>query len=97
MRATFHRRRDHLLAELREKLGLRCVTPDGAFYTMVDVSAYGESLPVAEAGLEQGVVTIPASAFGSEGEGFLRISFCADEAKLSEGVRRLGLALKSLG
>lgn len=96
-RAIFHRRRDHLLGLLRSELGLRCVTPDGAFYTMVDVSAYGDELKVAEAGLEQGVVTIPASAFGSESKGFLRISFCADEAKLSEGVRRLGEALKSLG
>jgi aspartate aminotransferase len=97
MRAIFHGRRDHLLGLLRNELGLRCVTPDGAFYAMVDVSRYGDSLRVAEAGLEQGVVTIPASAFGSESEGFLRISFCADEAKLSEGIRRLGAALKSLG
>lgn len=97
MRAIFHARRDHLLGLLRTELGLRCVMPDGAFYTMVDVSRYGDSLRVAEAGLEEGVVTIPAAAFGSEGEGFLRISFCADEAKLSEGVRRLGAALKSLG
>jgi len=96
MRAIFHRRRDHLLGLLRSDLGLPCVTPEGAFYTMVDVSSYGDSLRVAEAGLEQGVVTIPASAFGSESEEFLRISFCADEAKLSEGVRRLGEALKSL-
>jgi aspartate aminotransferase len=97
MRAIFRQRRDHLLGLLRNELGLRCVTPEGAFYTMVDVSRYGESLHVAEAGLEQGVVTIPASAFGSEGDGFLRISYCADEDKLSEGVRRLGEALKSLG
>jgi len=97
MRAIFHRRRDHLLALLRNELGLPCVTPDGAFYTMVDVSAYGDEMKVAEAGLEQGVVTIPASAFGSESEGFLRVSFCADEAQLSEGVRRLGEALKSIG
>jgi aspartate aminotransferase len=96
MRAIYHRRRDHLLRLLREQLGLRCVTPEGAFYTMVDVSGYGDSLSVAEAGLEQGVVTIPASAFGSEGNGFLRISYCADEPKLTEGVRRLGAALKSL-
>jgi aspartate aminotransferase len=96
MRAIFHGRRDHLLGLLRNELGLRCVTPEGAFYTMVDVGRYGDSLRVAEAGLEQGVVTIPASAFGSESEGFLRVSFCADEAKLSEGVRRLGLALNSL-
>jgi aspartate/methionine/tyrosine aminotransferase len=97
MREIFHRRRDHLLGLLRNELGLRCVTPEGAFYTMVDVGRFGDSLRVAEAGLEQGVVTIPAAAFGSEGEGFLRVSYCADEAKLSEGVRRLGKALESLG
>jgi len=96
MRQTFFRRRDHLLGLMRNELNLRCVTPDGAFYTMVDVSAYGNSLQVAEAGLGHGVVTIPASAFGSESDGFLRVSFCADEAKLSEGVRRLAMALKSL-
>jgi aspartate/methionine/tyrosine aminotransferase len=63
---------------------------------MVEVSAYGEEMKVAEAGLDQGVVTIPAAAFGDESKGFLRISFCADEVKLSEGVRRLGEALKSI-
>src|SRR5207245_9545832 len=63
MRGIFHRRRDHLLGLLRSELGLRCVTPDGAFYTMVDVSGHGDELRVAEAGLEHGVVTIHASAF----------------------------------
>ncbi len=96
-RAIFHRRRDHLLRLLRNELGLRCVTPEGAFYTMVDVSKYGDEMKVAEAGLEQGVVTIPAAAFGDESKGFLRISFCADEERLSEGARRLGASLKSLG
>jgi aspartate aminotransferase len=95
-RAIFLRRREHLLGLLRGELGLRCVTPEGAFYTMVDVSKYGDEMRVAEAGLEQGVVTIPAAAFGDESKGYLRISFCADEDRLSEGVRRLGAALKSL-
>jgi aspartate/methionine/tyrosine aminotransferase len=95
-RAIFHRRRDHLIASLRDELGLRAIGPEGAFYTMVDVNRYGDELRVAEAGLEQGVVTIPAIAFGEESRGFLRISFCADEERLSEGVRRLGAALKSL-
>jgi len=96
MRAIFLKRRDHLLSLLREQLGLRCVTPDGAFYTMVDVSKYGNEVKVAEAGLDQGVVTIPAAALGNESRGYLRISFCADEEKLTEGVRRLATALKSL-
>src|SRR5436190_5602074 len=95
-RAIFHRRRDHLLRLLRDEPGLRCVTPEGAFYTMVDVRTHGDDMAVAEAGLEQGVVTIPAAAFGDQSKGFLRISFCADEERLTEGVRRLEAALKSL-
>ncbi len=75
-------------------LGLRAVTPDGAFYTMVDVSKYGASMKVAEALLEAGVVTVPGVAFGSESEGFLRVSFCADHDTLVEGVERIRRGLK---
>jgi aspartate aminotransferase len=95
IRDTFHVRRDHLLASLRSA-GMRCVTPDGAFYTMVDISDYGSSMEVAEAILEGGVVTVPGDAFGSEGEGFLRVSFCADLPVLTEGVTRMEAALGKL-
>ena len=88
-RRIFQERRDYLVDLINRELGLKAVTPDGAFYTMVDVSAYGPSLEVAERLLEHGVVTVPGSAFGSEGEGFLRISFCADVTKLKEGVARM--------
>ena len=93
-RRIFRERRDYLLELIGSKLGLRAVTPDGAFYTMVDVSRYGDSLKVAEAMLAQGVITVPGAAFGTEGEGYLRISFCADMPALAEGVRRMGEALK---
>jgi aspartate/methionine/tyrosine aminotransferase len=93
-RGIFQRRRDHLLAALRN-VELRCITPDGAFYTMVDVAQYGSSMEVAEAMLDGGVVTVPGNAFGSEGEGFLRCSFCADLPVLTEGVKRMSAALKS--
>ncbi|MEK6279494.1 MAG: pyridoxal phosphate-dependent aminotransferase [Acidobacteriota bacterium] len=95
IRVTFHERRDHLLALLRGG-GLRCVTPDGAFYTMVDVARYGSSMEVAEKLLDFGVVTIPGNAFGSESEGFLRVSFCADLPMLEEGVKRMEAALNGL-
>ncbi len=88
-RKTFLARRDHLLAMIDSELGLRAVRPDGAFYTMLDVSDYGPSMKVAEALLTEGVITVPGSAFGSESEGFLRVSFCADHATLSEGVNRI--------
>jgi aspartate aminotransferase len=95
IRETFHRRRDHLLAELRSA-GFCCITPDGAFYTMVDIHDYGSSLEAAETFLGGGVVTVPGNAFGSEGEGFLRVSFCADLPVLTEGVARMKAALANL-
>jgi len=95
-RKTFKERRDHLLELINSELGLRAVTPDGAFYTMVDVSKFGSSMKVAEAFLAERVITVPGSAFGSESEGFLRVSFCADLDALTEGVRRMKVALASL-
>jgi aspartate/methionine/tyrosine aminotransferase len=96
IRRTFHKRRDHLLALISKELPVRAVVPDGAFYTMVDIRRYGPSLEVAEKLLDYGVVTIPGSAFGAESEGFLRVSFCAEEGKLTEGVRRLKAGLAQM-
>jgi len=95
-RKTFKERRDHLLSLIDSELGVRAVTPDGAFYTMVDVNKFGSSMKVAEAFLAERVITVPGSAFGSESEGFLRVPFCADLDALTEGVRRMKRALESL-
>jgi aspartate/methionine/tyrosine aminotransferase len=95
-RRIFQDRRDYLLKLIEREIGLRAVVPDGAFYTMVDVSRYGSSLRVADSLLSQKVITIPGAAFGTEGEGFLRISFCADKEMLAEGVRRMSTALRSI-
>jgi aspartate aminotransferase len=93
-RKTFRARRDHMLQLVASELGLRAVTPDGAFYTMLDVSRFGPSMKVAEALLEARVVTVPGAAFGSESEGFLRVSFCADHDTLKEGVQRIKKGLE---
>jgi len=94
-RETFRARRDHLLELIDSELGLRAVTPEGAFYTMLDVSDYGPSMKVADALLNEGVITVPGAAFGSESEGFLRVSFCADHEILEEGIQRIKRGLKN--
>ena len=100
MRETFRRRRDYLLSLVATELGRRAVVPEGAFYTMVELGdeagARRGSMRAAEACLEHGVITVPGAAFGEESEGSLRLSFCADEDKLAEGVRRMRSALESL-
>jgi len=63
---------------------------------MVDVSKHGTSMEVAEALLQERVITVPGSAFGSQSEGFLRVSFCAELDALTEGVSRIKRALQRL-
>jgi aspartate aminotransferase len=95
-RETFRSRRDHMLGLIGSELGMRAVEPEGAFYTMLDVSDYGQSMEVAEALLEERVITVPGAGFGSEAEGFLRVSFCANHETLTEGVRRIKKAVHKL-
>ncbi len=95
-RRIFRARRDYLLGLIKSELGLRVVAPDGAFYAMVETNAFGSSMKVAETMLEHGVITVPGAAFGGEGEGYLRVSFCADQTMLAEGVRRMNQALRTL-
>ena len=91
-RRIFRARRDRLMSLLGDA-GLRAVAPEGAFYAMVDVRRWGRSFDVAESMLRHGVITVPGSAFGAQGEGFLRVSFCLADESLSEGVRRMAQAL----
>ncbi|HSE33925.1 MAG TPA: aminotransferase class I/II-fold pyridoxal phosphate-dependent enzyme [Pyrinomonadaceae bacterium] len=95
-RRIFAERRRHLLGLIENELKLCAVQPDGAFYTMLDVNQFGNSMQVADALLEEGVITVPGSAFGSQGDGYLRVSFCADVNVLSEGVKRMQQGLKRL-
>lgn len=89
-----YKRRGEFLVELFEKeLGLHATTPEGAFYTMLDVRSLGDDLEIAERFLQARVVTVPGVAFGNEAKGFLRISFCNTEELMAEGVGRMKRAL----
>jgi aspartate/methionine/tyrosine aminotransferase len=91
-----YRKRGAFLVDLFEKeMGLRATSPEGAFYTMLDVRSLGDDIEVAEKCLQNRVITVPGVAFGSEAKGFLRISFCNTEEKMTEGVRRMREALGS--
>ncbi len=93
-RQIFKERRDYLLDLISNELNLSAITPEGAFYTMVKFGT--DSIKVAEAMLEEKVITVPGVAFGDEAESFLRVSFCANKETLEEGVRRMKIALEKL-
>jgi aspartate/methionine/tyrosine aminotransferase len=62
---------------------------------MADMRRLGDDLKLAEKLLEHKVITVPGIAFGEESRGFLRLSFCSDEATMQEGVRRIKEGLNS--
>jgi aminotransferase len=93
-REIYKKRREHILHEIKTQLNLPAISPEGAFYTMLDVrSLADDEMEICEKFLQNRVVTIAGKAFGDETKGFLRLSFCCDEAKITEGIRRMKEAL----
>ena len=92
-RNIYKKRGEFMVELLNKELGLHATSPEGAFYTMLDVRALGDDREVAEKCLQNRVVTVPGVAFGDEAKGFLRISFCNTENRMIEGVKRMKVAL----
>lgn len=94
-RDRFRARRDMVVAALNAIPGLSTPVPDGAFYCMIDAAPlmdrFGDDEALCLHLLESGVAVVPASAFG--GRAGFRISFAADEAKLTEALRRIAKAV----
>ena len=85
-------RRRHLIVEgLNEISGIECKKPKGAFYAFPNVSSFKlSSQEFATMLLQKAkVATIPGSAFGSSGEGYLRISFATSQENIVEGLDRI--------
>ncbi|MBP6814278.1 MAG: pyridoxal phosphate-dependent aminotransferase [Burkholderiaceae bacterium] len=83
-------RRDTLLAALATVDGLSVGSPEGAMYLFFKVSGVLDSLALAKDLVrEAGLGLAPGSAFGPEGEGYLRWCFAKPAPMLEEGARRL--------
>jgi aspartate aminotransferase len=96
--AEYRRRRDVLVAGLNAIPGVRCRTPQGAFYAFPNVSSFGKPSDwLADYLLEEaGVALLPGTAFGRYGEGYLRLCFANSLAALQEAVERIADALARL-
>jgi len=92
-RDVYKKRGEFLVDLFKKELDLNSTSPEGAFYTMLDVRSIGDDIEVAETFLRNRVVTVPGVAFGTEAKGFLRISFCNSEERMAEGVQRMKEAL----
>ena len=87
--AEYLKRRDIIKQGLSEIPGLRIGDLEGAFYAFVDITGTGMTdIEFANGALKAGVQLIPASLI-TGGEGFVRISYAADEEVIFEGLERL--------
>lgn len=98
MRREYQRRKDYVVKALNAIDSLSCNNPKGAFYVFVNVKSLGRSsAEVAEYMLDHAkVALVPGSAFGSEGEGYLRLSYAAAYEELVEACERIEKAVQEL-
>jgi LL-diaminopimelate aminotransferase len=91
--AIYQRRRDTLLAALRD-LGLRVETPEAGLYLWPQTPDGETAAEFALRMLDHAAVALtPGTNFGSRGEGYLRITLTAPDARIAEAATRLRTAL----
>jgi arginine:pyruvate transaminase len=98
MRDMYRQRRDVVYERLSRVRGLRCLLPEAGMFMMVDVS--GTGLDTVDFTWQlfraQGVSLLDASAFGETANGFVRLGFVVDEARLAEACDRIAAFVESL-
>jgi aspartate/methionine/tyrosine aminotransferase len=97
MITEFRRRRDLVVAGLNDMPGVRCSTPDGAFYAFPNIQGTGmASKEAADYFLYQaGVALLSGTAFGANGEGYLRLSYANSYENLERALEKMTTVLKT--
>ncbi|CAE6716965.1 putative N-acetyl-LL-diaminopimelate aminotransferase [Paraburkholderia aspalathi] len=82
--------RDHLVRALSAVPGVDVKAPPGAMYVFFSMPGASRSLELCKAMVrEVGLGVAPGSAFGPQGEGFVRWCYACNTARLDAGVERL--------
>ncbi|MEQ5838121.1 pyridoxal phosphate-dependent aminotransferase [Paraburkholderia acidicola] len=90
--------RDHLVQALAALPGVDVKAPPGAMYLFFSLPGAARSLELCKALVrEVGLGLAPGSAFGPEGEGFVRWCYACDPHRLDAGVERLQRFLSQHG
>jgi len=105
MVAEFKDRRDYMVSRINQIEGLSCITPEGAFYVMVNISKlFGkklnnvnikDSLSFSEVLLEKAkVAVIPGIGFGVDN--YIRLSYATSKENIKNGLDRIENFVKEL-
>jgi aspartate aminotransferase len=106
IRSSFQKRRDAMVAGLSSIPGVRCRTPEGAFYAFADCRGlYGlkwNGKPLANDEdiafwlLDRAhVAAVPGGPFGAPG--YVRFSYAASEARIAAGIAAISQAVTEAG
>jgi aminotransferase len=99
MVSEFAKRRDVIIEGIEKSPGLSCpVKPLGAFYVFAKHDVPGmDSVAVSDYLLEEGgAAVVPGNYFGSNGEGYIRISYACSIDDCREGMDRITGAMEKL-
>ena len=94
----YQRRRDYTVSAINAIDGLSCKTPGGAFYIFVNIKELGKtSAEMADYLLDAAkIAAVPGSAFGPQGEGYIRLSYACSYERIVEAMDRLKKAVEAL-
>ncbi len=88
--ARFRAARDFLVGQLMALDGIEVASPPGAMYVFFRVAGVTDSFEFCKQLVREARLGLaPGSAFGPEGQGFVRWCFAASEERLLDGVGRL--------
>ena len=97
MREQYQSRRDFIVGKFNE-MGMDCHLPKGTFFAFPSIKRFGmTSMEFAKYILNEAkVAVVPGSAFGEDGEGFVRASFSTSYENLVEAAERMKKAIDKL-
>lgn len=97
VRAQFRAQREAALYAIHHELEAELAPPAGAFYAFAPVPSCDTISFAKTLATDAAVLVIPGLAFGTRGQGFIRISYAAPVEQITAGIERIGRFLRASG
>lgn len=97
IREQFATQRAAALYAIEHELEVSIAPPAGAFYAFAPVPSCDTISFAKTLATDAAVLVIPGLAFGTRGQGFIRISYAAAPEEIGAGIERIGRFLRSQG
>ncbi len=97
VRAQFRQQREAALYAIEHELHADVAPPAGAFYAFAAVPSCDTISFAKTLATDAAVLVIPGLAFGTRGQGFIRISYAAPVDQITSGIERIGRWLRASG